>query len=403
MATLQEVLELVPALLDDASTSVFTPTFILPYVNKAQRKIVSRFLSNGVRTTRFRQESAMIVPAGTTRLGHDRELVPQAPPNLIAKSTDFSAATGDWTFNFDVPVILAGQDDPIGGVTASRYTFAAATAHDAEVDAAIVSPGTANQFCTGSIWLRTTGVPFTATVSVGFGATGTVSQNCNVTSDWQRVVVSTSATTLAVATAGRLTLTTPVLANLVVFVALPTLTYTQEFLGYSVTTGLPLTNAPAPALPANLIVPDELWEAKLGGGNQDFYRMVGPSPIPNVAPSNTLGYWDLAEDEIRLLGATEDRQVRLEYWGELEGFAFPPIASQAVLIGGGVNAISDLVCGYIATSRGQHELAQTFYAQAELEIDDLVNLQLKTQQQQPQRRMPYRGQGRYDGHFRGYR
>lgn len=406
MATLQDIITAVPALLDDASTSVFDAAFILPYVNTAQRKIAARLRSNNVRTVRLRQDSPLIIPAGTTRIGRWRESVQQAPPNLVAYSQDFAMGAGKWSPGaYDTPTVTAGQVDPLGGATAGKWSFAASTAHEGLLTAAVTLPaGTANTYVTVSCWLRTSGaVPFTAVVSAGLSGTNETAFSLNVTSAWQRVIVTTGPYTTSGVQAGTLRILLPAVAALVVEVAFPTITHTQEFLGYSATAGQPLTATAPPVLPANLVVPDILWEAKVGGGNDEFYQLIGPTAIPNTAQSNTLGYWDWYDNEIRLLGATEDRQLRIDYWGDITNFQSPAVPSQAVLIEGAVNAISFLVCSYIAVSRGQHELAAGFAGQGNAEIEDLINVELKQQQQQPQRRLPYRGQGRYDGYFRGYR
>jgi len=406
MATLQDIITTVPALLDDASTSVFTADFILPYVNTAQRKIAARLRSNGVRSVKFRQDAAMVIPIGTTRIGRNRELVPQAPPNLVAFSKDFSVGATKWAVGaYDTPTVTAAQVDPDGGSTAGKWAFAASSAHEMTVTSPVtIAAGTANQYCTVSIWIKTSGgIPYTATVSAGFSGANETSQTVNVTSAWQRVIVTTGPITTPGIGAGSLHIVFPALAALVAEVAFPTITHTQEFLGYSATAGMPLTSTTPPILPRNLVVPDELWEAKLGGLNQDFYRVTGPTQIPNTMQGPTLGYWDWRENEIILLGSTADRLLRIDYWGDLENFQAPAIATQAVLIDGAVNAISKLCCYHIAVSRGQHELAAGFAADAELEINDIINVELKQQQQQPQRRLPIRGQARYDGFFRGYR
>ena len=406
MATLQEIITTVPALLDDASTSVFTADFILPYVNTAQRKIASRLRSNNVRTVRFRQDAAMIVPAGTTRIGRYRELVQQAPPNLVAFSKDFSVAATKWQVgsSLDTPTVAGSQTDPEGGTTAGKWTFAASSAHEMYVEAATAASASTATFVTGSVWLKTSGgIPYTATVFVGTSVTNGTTYQVNVTSSWQKVVLTYGPVTTVGTEKATLKITYPSLTGLVSEVAFPTLSYTQEFLGYTATAGMPVSAVYPPTLPKNLVVPDELWEAEIGKGNDSFYRLIGPTPIPNTAQATSLGYWDWYDGEIRLLGSTVARQLRIDYWGDLENFSSPANATQAVLIDGAVNAISFLVCHYIATSRGQHELAQGFYAHAENEIADIINTELKMQQQQPVRRQPYRGQGRYDGYFRGYR
>jgi hypothetical protein len=162
-----------------------------------------------------------------------------------------------------------------------------------------------------------------------------------------------------------------------------------------------LTKTTTPALPSDLVWPDELWEAKLGGNNEDYYRIVGPITLPNQARSNTLGYWDWFHDELRFIGANEARDIKLDYWSTNPDFSLPVDPTDTVIFQDAVNVISLLCCKGIAVSRGQYQAAQVFEAQAADELESIINAQLKMQQQQPDRRQPYRGRGRYQGYFRG--
>jgi len=404
MATLQDIITTVPALLDDASTSVFTGAFILPYVNTAQSRISNFLMSKSIKQAKFRQDSPLIIPVGTTRLGRWRDNTVQAPPNLVAFSKDFTVAATKWAVGaYDTPTVTAAQTDPDGGTTAGKWAFAATSAHEMTVTSPItIAAATANQYCTVSIWIKTSGaVPYTATVAAGFSGANETSQSVNVTSAWQKVIVTTGPITTPGIVAGSLHITFPVLAALVCEVAFPTITHTQEFLGYSATAGMPLTATYPPVLPENFVEPDELWEAKIGGTTQDFYRVVGPTPIPNQAQTTSLGYWDFYDGEIRLLGATEERQLRIDYWGTLANFQSATVPSQAIIMQGFVNPISFMVCKLISHSRGQHAAAAEWGGMFEAEMEDIANIQQKAQQQSPVRRMSSRGASRYQGYFRG--
>ena len=85
MATLSDIITTVPSLLDDASKSVFTADFILPYVNTAQRRISSFLQSKSLKHAKFRKNN-IIFPAYTTDLGADRPGISTAPPNWVASS-----------------------------------------------------------------------------------------------------------------------------------------------------------------------------------------------------------------------------------------------------------------------------------------------------------------------------
>lgn len=404
MATLQDIITTVPALLDDASTSVFDAAFILPYVNTVQRKISNFLMSASIKQAKFRQDSPMVVPATTTRIGRWREDTAQTAPNLVAYSKDFSVGATKWSVGaYDTPVVAAAQPDPLGGTTAGKWTFAAASLHEMTVTAALTIPsGTANQYCTVSIWIKTSsGVPYTAIVSAGFSSANETSQSVNVTANWQKVTVTTGPITTPGIVSGTLHIVFPALAGLVAEVAFPTITHTQEWLGYTATAGQALYATYPPCLPDNFVEPDELWEAKMGGTSQDFYRVVGPNPIPNQAQTNSLGYWDFYNGEIRLLGATEDRLLRIDYWGSLENFQGSLVPAQAVIMQGFVNPICFGVCQLISHSRGQHQAAAVWEGLYSTEMEQIANIQQKPQQQNPVRRLSSRGASRYQGNFRG--
>lgn len=162
-----------------------------------------------------------------------------------------------------------------------------------------------------------------------------------------------------------------------------------------------LSYTSTPALPSDLMWPDELWEAKQGGNQEDFYRIVGPITLPNQAQSTTLGFWDWFDRELRFIGATVARDIKIDYWSTQSDFAVPANATDALLLQDAVNVISLLCCKAISVARGAYQAAQLFEAQALEELDQVINTQLKMQQQQPDRRQPYRGRGRYQGYFRG--
>ena len=403
MATLNDICTLVPALLDDKEKSVFDATFIFPYVNAAQRTIVQRLLSASVPEVKFRQ-SPVLIPAGTTTWGHNSANI--VPPNLLLNSEtfDFTPVTGNWSpGSYDTPTVTLATS-PYSTSVAYNLNFAAATQHEMLATSVVTLPANAtSNFITGAISLQVPSgqTPYTVTVAVGVDGANETSFELNLTSDWKRVAVTAGPVASGAASYGTLRVSFPSLAGLQCNVSRAQLAYTMEDAGYSATTTLPLQAAVVPTLPRNLTVPDDLWEAKLGATQAEYFRCYGPSALPAQAPANSLGYWDWSGNEIHFVGSTEDRLVRLDYYGSLDDFVSPSQVDQAVLINNSVNAISFLVAAHIATSRGQHQLAQTFFQQADTEIDAIINVEIKSQQQQPDRRQPYRGRGRYQGYFRG--
>ncbi len=403
MATLNDICTLVPALLDDKEKSVFDATFIFPYVNAAQRTIVQRMLSASVPEMKFRM-SPVLIPAGTTTWSHNTANI--VPPNLQlqSESFDFTPVTGNWSKGaYDAPTVTPTVS-PYTGSVAYNLNFAAASRHEMLATASVALPANStNNFVTGCISLAVPSgqTPYTATISVGINGANETSFDINLDSEWKRVTVTAGPLAAGATDYGTLRVSFPSLAGLQADVSRGQIAYTMEDAGYSPTTSLPLQAAIIPTLPKNLTVPDDLWEAKVGATQAEYFRCYGPSALPAQAPSNNLGYWDWYGSEIHFVGSTEDRLVRLDYFGSLDDFISPSLVDQAVLLTNGVNAISFLVCAHIATSRGQTALAQAMFQQADAEIDSMINVEIKSQQQQPDRRQPYRGRGRYQGYFRG--
>src|ERR1035437_8969448 len=83
-------------------------------------------------------------------------------------------------------------------------------------------------------------------------------------------------------------------------------------LDYASTAGGTAGTGIALLLPDDLVLPDQLWEAIIGGQNSDFYPMSGPNPIPRIPQSDTLRYWNWYDGRIHLLGATVDRLLRMD-------------------------------------------------------------------------------------------
>jgi len=153
-------------------------------------------------------------------------------------------------------------------------------------------------------------------------------------------------------------------------------------------------------LPPEFISADQLWEAKVGGQNEDFVPMSGPNELPRIARADTLQFWNQANGLIHFLGSTADRLLRMDYWSGL-GAVNP--AGRMLVVNSG-NALAALVACYAAGARGQPELANRFCTfkddgtlggMAGFEIEAIVTADIKNQQSEPIRRRPYFGRDRY--------
>lgn len=153
-------------------------------------------------------------------------------------------------------------------------------------------------------------------------------------------------------------------------------------------------------LPKDFLEPEELLEAKVGGANEDFVPMAGPWTLPLIGQIDTLRYWDWRGGQIHLLGATEDRLLRIYYWSSLGNL--DPTARMKVSASG--NALAAIAAALAARSKGQQDVADrlavfnadgTIGGQAGWELQQIINADVKTQQSVPTRRVSRAGYNRY--------
>lgn len=138
-------------------------------------------------------------------------------------------------------------------------------------------------------------------------------------------------------------------------------------------------------LPADFIMPIALKER--AAGSTDLYSDMHQRPWePEISPGDRLVYWSWRHDRIMLAPATTPREVKLYYQRTF------PI----------VNVATDVVYNYarqflaaktaalvhmLVSQNG--ELASVCNTQADTNMDQIVNIQIKKLQAMPTRRRPY--------------
>jgi len=70
-------------------------------------------------------------------------------------------------------------------------------------------------------------------------------------------------------------------------------------------------------LPADLDQPIRLWEKAQAGANSTYIPMTEQDPLPYVAQTTTLKYWQWYQQAINLIGSTVTRTVKIQYWRAL--------------------------------------------------------------------------------------
>jgi hypothetical protein len=158
------------------------------------------------------------------------------------------------------------------------------------------------------------------------------------------------------------------------------------------TTSLTPGTSPLAFVTGDAFQPDSMWEAPTGGAVQDYTPMVGPRQLPDMAQTGTLGFWDWNGGTVNLLGATVDRLVRLDWFGNLPGFGLP---TDQVQVLGSTNALSYMTAEAVLRARGDIPMSQVFRDKSEEYINRILCEEIREAQTVPDRRVPMRGYPRY--------
>lgn len=126
----------------------------------------------------------------------------------------------------------------------------------------------------------------------------------------------------------------------------------------------------SPALPADLIVPYQMWERPSGGLATEWIEMQKKLELPVLAQTDILGYWVFESGAIDLLGATVAREVKIEYERELPALTGN---SSNILILGAEDAIANYAASRVARSRTQPELGNDLRKEAEMLLSEVAN------------------------------
>jgi len=75
-------------------------------------------------------------------------------------------------------------------------------------------------------------------------------------------------------------------------------------------------------LPADFLLPVALWERDRDGGDEDWVLMKEQMWEPStIIPTTTLNFWSFRNENIYFIGATQDKDVKLQYERSLAALA----------------------------------------------------------------------------------
>jgi hypothetical protein len=157
-----------------------------------------------------------------------------------------------------------------------------------------------------------------------------------------------------------------------------------------------------PTLPADLILPLELWERQTGSGAQ-FQPMSRPQEgLTSRMPGSYFGQWEWREDRINMTGSTMTEDLRVRYEASLPRIApGTDFTKTTIAIRDGEDALSSAVKYEYAKSRSS-AMRQEAKETLEEDLFELINRYVHQDQRIGYRPRGFRaGSGRIDGALQG--
>lgn len=140
-----------------------------------------------------------------------------------------------------------------------------------------------------------------------------------------------------------------------------------------------------PALPADFLLPVTLWERPGSSAATVLWEIMEMKRWePNTEKGDTLRYWTFREEEIKLVGATVARDLRIDYRKALTAIT---TAAITIPVNKAKNYLADRTAQLASMHIGENESrSATCQQSAELSMGRLVSAIIKLRQRTPQRR-----------------
>jgi hypothetical protein len=157
--------------------------------------------------------------------------------------------------------------------------------------------------------------------------------------------------------------------------------------------GVPLDLSTLPAYPKDLILPLSMKERAVGDQWRDFVDMIETDFTPITTIDRNLRYWTWYQGKIIVMGCLQDRQVLLRYQRFLP---IPGLNTDSVIVPLGQLHLSYRTAALAALSQPMmRQLGMDLDQRAQINLDKIVRMNIKQQQNLPTKRRPYhRGYGR---------
>jgi hypothetical protein len=156
--------------------------------------------------------------------------------------------------------------------------------------------------------------------------------------------------------------------------------------------GNPLDISTLPGYPLDMIMPIWMKEKIPGELFRDFVDMVEVDFIPVTTTDVYLRYWCWMKNTILVLGAYNPIIVQLRYQRFLPQ---PNVNTDSIVVPLGQMYLSYRIAALVFQSLGDSQRQQAFDARADRNLDKIIRMNIKQQQDLPAKRRPYhRGAGR---------
>jgi hypothetical protein len=174
----------------------------------------------------------------------------------------------------------------------------------------------------------------------------------------------------------------PIINAVSVIITVPAQTIDDDTLDLSTVTGYP----------TDMILPIEMKERQIEDKNWAFVDMVEVDFIPNIDIDVFLHYWCWYQNTIILRGALNPTQVQLRYQRYLP---VPHVNTDSLIVPLGQLFIANRVAALAYQSMGNRQMWLDLSATASLNLNRILDMNIKELQDLPAKRRPYhRGYGR---------
>lgn len=154
-------------------------------------------------------------------------------------------------------------------------------------------------------------------------------------------------------------------------------------------TNTEISDATAPQLPTDCLMPHTLWERATARTTDVFVPMekfTSGGGMLNLQPSSYMRLWEWREDKINLIGATQGITVRIRYEKVLPALV---LGTDPVQIRSATDPLAFATAALAARSRGARALAQDLLGTAQMATEKLIERYVRPEQLKARRRKPY--------------